>query len=89
MYIIFYKPYKAAQNQPVYRDAFEVVSPIYTIWGISFTIAIVSVIGLISLIMLSTRNIELTKFEIYRFISISGIILPIIFGLIFIDSEIP
>jgi hypothetical protein len=86
-YIIFYKAYKEIDKQPVYRDVFEVVSPIYTNWGISFTIAILSVIGLIFLIMLSTRNIELTKFEIYRFISISGIILPIIFGLIFIDSE--
>ena len=86
-YIILYKPYKEIENQPVYRDVFEVVSPISTIWGLSFTISIVSVIGLIFLIMLSTRNIPLTKFEIYRFISISGIILPIIFGLIFIDSE--
>lgn len=68
-------------------DIFEVISPIYTIWGLSFTITIFFVIVLIFLIMFSTRNISFTTFEMYRFISISGIILPIVFGLIFIDSE--
>lgn len=69
------------------RDLFEVVSPVYTTWGLSFAIAIFFVIVLVLLIMFSTKNIQFTTFEMYRFISISGITLPIIFGLIFIDSE--
>jgi len=70
-----------------YVSYFNIVSPLFTIWGISFVVSLIAIIGLIVLIVLSTKNIEFTIFEISRFICISAITLPIIFGLIFIDSE--
>jgi hypothetical protein len=70
-----------------YAYYFTVTYPYLTTWGISFFIALIATLGLIILIILSTKNIEFTIFEVSRFICISGITLPIVFGLLFIDSE--
>lgn len=68
-------------------DYFEVVSPWGTFWGWMFFVSGIFGVALIILIFKSGRIDSFISFEILRFVCISGIILPIIVGLLFIDSE--
>jgi hypothetical protein len=92
-YVIVYSPAANPNLDPFFEytlghfDYFEVVPPWKTLWGWMFFISGIFGIGLIILTLKSGRIDSFISFEILRFVCISGIILPIIIGLLFIDSE--
>ena len=92
-YVIVYNPAKNpnldfnSEYMLGHFDYFKVVNPLVTFWAWMFIISAISGIGLIYLIFKSGKVESFISFEILRFVCISGIILPIIVGLLFIDSE--
>ena len=92
-YAVVYSPAENPKLEERYEhglghfDYFEVVPPWSTIWGWSFIISAVFGVGLIILILKSERIASFISFEIIRFVFISGIILPFLTGMTFIDSE--